>query len=58
MKCPNCGESQSEVIYTVHDHDGGTTDRRRMCNGCRLRYTTQENLKKQQAKKGKEGLWK
>jgi transcriptional repressor NrdR len=42
MKCPFCGESDTQVIETRLSEDNGSIRRRRRCNACDKRFTTFE----------------
>ncbi len=41
MKCPYCGHKKTRVIDTSHDTRGGTR-RRRLCDGCKRRFSSYE----------------
>ncbi len=41
MQCPYCKNTSSSVIDTNHDAKGGIR-RRRVCNGCKERFSTYE----------------
>lgn len=42
MKCPFCGDTDSQVIETRLSEDGATIRRRRRCQTCEKRFTTFE----------------
>lgn len=42
MKCPFCGDSDTQVIETRLSEDGATIRRRRRCARCEKRFTTFE----------------
>ncbi len=44
MQCTHCKYPDSSVVYTRHDGDN-LIRRRRECNKCGMRFTTQEKLK-------------
>lgn len=44
MKCPYCGETQTEVVETRDSEDLGTIRRRRACLKCEKRFTTYERV--------------
>lgn len=44
MKCPKCGNFDNRVLDTRIHGDGEVIRRRRECNDCKYRFTTQENL--------------
>lgn len=45
MQCSGCKYPHSQVVYTRHDENQGITNRRRECQRCGLRFTTQERMK-------------
>lgn len=44
MKCPKCSSQQLRVIETRNTRDGLATRRRRECESCFFRFSTQESL--------------
>ncbi|MEW5787212.1 MAG: transcriptional regulator NrdR [Pseudomonadota bacterium] len=42
MKCPFCGDSETQVVETRLSEDGTSIRRRRKCNACDKRFTTFE----------------
>lgn len=44
MKCPYCGEKESEVVETRDSEDLSTIRRRRECLKCKKRFTTYERV--------------
>ena len=44
MKCPFCGDLDSQVIDSRHSDDGLSIRRRRECLGCQRRFTTYESV--------------
>src|SRR5579864_8291127 len=44
MKCPYCGNSQSEVVETRDNQELGIIRRRRSCLNCGKRFTTYERI--------------
>ncbi len=42
MKCPFCGDTDTQVIETRLSEDGATIRRRRRCQNCEKRFTTFE----------------
>ena len=44
MKCPYCGEKQTEVVETRDSEDLETIRRRRACVSCGKRFTTYERV--------------
>jgi transcriptional repressor NrdR len=42
MKCPFCGDADTQVIETRLSEDGATIRRRRRCAACEKRFTTFE----------------
>ncbi len=42
MKCPFCGDADTQVVETRLTEDGAAIRRRRRCNGCEKRFTTFE----------------
>jgi len=44
MKCPYCGDSNSQVMDTRENEDGDTVRRRRRCPACDKRFTTYERV--------------
>jgi transcriptional repressor NrdR len=47
MKCPYCGEDNTQVVDTRENEDGDTVRRRRRCLGCDKRFTTYERVELQ-----------
>ena len=44
MKCPYCGNKQTEVVETRDNEDLETIRRRRSCVNCNKRFTTYERI--------------
>jgi len=44
MRCPYCGESESNVLESREAEDGKVTRRRRECVKCSKRFTTYERV--------------
>jgi transcriptional repressor NrdR len=44
MKCPYCGNNQTEVMETRDSEDLSSTRRRRECRKCNKRFTTYERV--------------
>ncbi|HEX7041836.1 MAG TPA: transcriptional regulator NrdR [Patescibacteria group bacterium] len=44
MKCPYCGDSQTEVVETRDNEELETIRRRRSCTSCGKRFTTYERI--------------
>src|SRR5260221_3996867 len=44
MKCPYCGNKQTEVVETRDNEDLETIRRRRACVACNKRFTTYERI--------------
>src|SRR5258708_27382498 len=44
MKCPYCGNNQTEVVETRDNQDLGIIRRRRSCLNCGKRFTTYERI--------------
>jgi transcriptional repressor NrdR len=42
MKCPFCGNLDTQVVETRTSEDGDSVRRRRQCSACERRYTTYE----------------
>ncbi len=42
MKCPFCGNSETQVVETRISEDGDCIRRRRQCGACEKRFTTYE----------------
>ena len=42
MKCPFCGNDETQVVETRVAEDGDFVRRRRQCQGCEKRFTTYE----------------
>ncbi len=47
MKCPYCGDSNTQVVDTRENEDGDTVRRRRRCLACDKRFTTYERVELQ-----------
>jgi transcriptional repressor NrdR len=47
MKCPYCGEDNTQVVDTRENEDGDTVRRRRRCLTCDKRFTTYERVELQ-----------
>lgn len=47
MKCPYCGEANTQVVDTRENEDGDTVRRRRRCLACDKRFTTYERVELQ-----------
>lgn len=48
MRCPKCGALDDKVIDTRASEDGVVTRRRRECLGCGARFTTYEEIHREQ----------
>ena len=44
MRCPFCGETDSQVKDSRSSEDGAAIRRRRQCEGCGARFTTFERI--------------
>ncbi|MBO7167110.1 MAG: transcriptional repressor NrdR [Kiritimatiellae bacterium] len=44
MKCPKCGQDEDKVLDSRSVRDGATIRRRRECVGCGCRFTTHEEI--------------
>ena len=44
MKCPRCGTLDDKVLDSRTVRDGAAIRRRRECTGCALRFTTYEEV--------------
>jgi len=44
MKCPYCGEIESQVLDTRCNEEGSSIRRRRRCPACEKRFTTYERI--------------
>jgi transcriptional repressor NrdR len=44
MKCPYCGDTNTQVVDTRESEDGDTVRRRRRCLACDKRFTTYERV--------------
>lgn len=44
MRCPKCGHLENRVLDTRLHKDNEAIRRRRECDSCRFRFTTEENL--------------
>jgi transcriptional repressor NrdR len=47
MRCPKCGCQDDKVIDSRASREGATIRRRRQCNGCDHRFTTYEEIERQ-----------
>jgi len=47
MKCPWCGEADTQVVDSRVNEDGDTVRRRRRCAQCGKRFTTYERIERQ-----------
>ena len=47
MKCPFCGDENTQVVDTRENDDGDTVRRRRRCAACDKRFTTYERVELQ-----------
>jgi transcriptional repressor NrdR len=47
VKCPYCGEENTQVVDTRENEDGDTVRRRRRCLACDKRFTTYERVELQ-----------
>lgn len=47
MKCPYCGDANTQVVDTRENEDGDTVRRRRRCLSCDKRFTTYERIELQ-----------
>ena len=47
MRCPKCGCQDDKVIDSRASREGATIRRRRQCNGCEHRFTTYEEIERQ-----------
>lgn len=47
MKCPYCGDENTQVVDTRENEDGDTVRRRRRCPDCDKRFTTYERVELQ-----------
>ena len=47
MKCPYCGDENTQVVDTRENEDGDTVRRRRRCLACDKRFTTYERVELQ-----------
>ncbi|OHC62737.1 MAG: transcriptional regulator NrdR [Rhodocyclales bacterium GWA2_65_20] len=47
MKCPYCGDPNTQVVDTRENEDGDTVRRRRRCMACDKRFTTYERVELQ-----------
>jgi transcriptional repressor NrdR len=47
MKCPFCGDNNTQVVDTRENEDGDTVRRRRRCTACEKRFTTYERVELQ-----------
>lgn len=44
MRCPYCGNNETEVVETRAAEDESNIRRRRVCNSCQKRFTTYERI--------------
>ena len=44
MRCPECGSTSNKVLETRLSKDRNILRRRRQCNNCNTRFSTQEEL--------------
>lgn len=44
MHCPYCRSNDTEVVETRVSEDGSSIRRRRLCGGCKKRFTTYERV--------------
>lgn len=44
MRCPYCGNTETEVVETRVGEDEATIRRRRTCSSCQKRFTTYERI--------------
>jgi transcriptional repressor NrdR len=47
VKCPYCGDANTQVVDTRENEDGDTVRRRRRCLACDKRFTTYERVELQ-----------
>ncbi|PKO83132.1 MAG: transcriptional regulator NrdR [Betaproteobacteria bacterium HGW-Betaproteobacteria-11] len=47
MKCPFCGDENTQVVDTRENEEGDTVRRRRRCPACEKRFTTYERVELQ-----------
>jgi transcriptional repressor NrdR len=47
VKCPYCGDDNTQVVDTRENEDGDTVRRRRRCLACDKRFTTYERIELQ-----------
>ncbi|MFN4148072.1 MAG: transcriptional regulator NrdR [Rhodocyclaceae bacterium] len=47
MKCPYCGDVNTQVVDTRENEEGDTVRRRRRCLACDKRFTTYERIERQ-----------
>lgn len=47
MRCPYCGDENTQVVDTRENEDGDTVRRRRRCPACDKRFTTYERVELQ-----------
>jgi transcriptional repressor NrdR len=48
MRCPKCGKSQDRVIDSREAREGASIRRRRQCLSCNFRYTTYEEVEREE----------
>lgn len=47
MRCPKCGRQDDKVIDSRASREGATIRRRRECTGCEHRFTTYEEIERE-----------
>jgi transcriptional repressor NrdR len=48
MRCPKCGSQEDRVVDSRASREGATIRRRRECSGCGHRFTTYEEVERDQ----------
>ena len=48
MRCPKCGGQEDRVVDSRASREGATIRRRRECTGCNHRFTTYEEIERDQ----------
>ena len=48
MRCPKCGRQEDRVIDSRASREGATIRRRRECAGCGYRFTTYEEIEREE----------
>jgi transcriptional repressor NrdR len=48
MRCPKCGRQDDKVIDSRASREGATIRRRRQCIGCNYRFTTYEEIEREE----------